>query len=60
VSVVGFPQGGDNVCVTKGVVSRIDRQTYSHGRTALLAVQVGAGVGIAFWGAKAGGTACRL
>lgn len=26
VSVVGFPCGGDNVCVTKGVVSRIDRQ----------------------------------
>lgn len=25
VMVVGFPQGGDNVCVTKGVVSRIDR-----------------------------------
>lgn len=26
VSVVGYPTGGDNVCVTKGVVSRIDRQ----------------------------------
>jgi hypothetical protein len=25
VMVVGFPTGGDNVCVTKGVVSRIDR-----------------------------------
>jgi hypothetical protein len=26
VSVVGYPTGGDNVCVTKGVVSRVDRQ----------------------------------
>lgn len=26
VTVVGFPTGGDNVCVTKGVVSRLDRQ----------------------------------
>ena len=37
--VVGFPTGGDNVCVTKGVVSRIDRSLYCHGRTALLAIQ---------------------
>lgn len=29
VMVVGFPTGGDNVCVTKGVVSRIDRWAYS-------------------------------
>jgi S1-C subfamily serine protease len=29
VMVVGFPTGGDNVCVTKGVVSRIDRYAYS-------------------------------
>jgi hypothetical protein len=42
--VVGFPQGGDNVCVTKGVVSRIDRQQYSHGRTSLLAIQVDAAI----------------
>lgn len=42
--VVGFPQGGDNVCVTKGVVSRIDRQPYSHGKMSLLAVQVDAAI----------------
>ena len=42
--VVGFPQGGDNVCVTKGVVSRIDRQPYSHGKTSLLAIQVDAAI----------------
>ena len=33
------PATGDNVCVTKGVVSRLDRQTYAHGRTALLTIQ---------------------
>ncbi|KAG2501015.1 hypothetical protein HYH03_000835 [Edaphochlamys debaryana] len=42
VMVVGFPQGGDNVCVTKGVVSRLDRQQYSHGRCALLTTQTDA------------------
>ncbi|EFJ52282.1 trypsin family [Volvox carteri f. nagariensis] len=42
VTVVGFPQGGDNVCVTKGVASRLDRQQYSHGRCALLTVQTDA------------------
>jgi hypothetical protein len=30
VMVVGFPTGGDNVCVTKGVVSRIDRCACVH------------------------------
>jgi hypothetical protein len=30
------------VCVTKGVVSRLDRQTYSHGRCALLTTQTDA------------------
>ncbi|GLC63300.1 hypothetical protein PLESTF_000021700 [Pleodorina starrii] len=42
VTVVGFPQGGDNVCVTKGVASRLDRQQYSHGRCSLLTVQTDA------------------
>lgn len=31
VMVVGFPTGGDNVCVTKGVVSRIDRWLRAQG-----------------------------
>ncbi|KXZ44328.1 hypothetical protein GPECTOR_69g421 [Gonium pectorale] len=42
VTVVGFPLGGDNVCVTKGVVSRLDRQQYSHGKCALLTSQTDA------------------
>lgn len=44
VTVVGFPTGGDNVCVTKGVVSRMDRQQYSHGRTSLLTLQIDAAI----------------
>lgn len=30
VSTLGFPEGGSTVCVTKGVVSRIDAQLYAH------------------------------
>jgi len=30
VKAVGFPQGGSTVCVTKGVLSRIDAQLYVH------------------------------
>jgi len=30
VKVVGFPQGGSTICVTKGVVSRVDAQGFVH------------------------------
>ncbi|KAF8822248.1 serine protease [Cardiosporidium cionae] len=30
VVVVGYPTGGDNLCITSGVVSRVDVTTYSH------------------------------
>lgn len=30
VATLGFPQGGSTVCVTKGVVSRIDAQIYAY------------------------------
>lgn len=30
VTVVGFPIGGDRVSITRGVVSRLDMDTYSH------------------------------
>lgn len=46
VSVVGFPQGGDNVCVTKGVVSRIDRcalDVHGPGQRGLLGVSLAPG-----------------
>ena len=29
VTIVGYPIGGDNACVTVGVVSRIDMQRYN-------------------------------
>lgn len=32
VKAVGFPTGGATVCVTKGIVSRIDAQVYVHPR----------------------------
>jgi len=30
VRVVGFPSGGSTICVTKGVISRVDAQLYVH------------------------------
>lgn len=45
VTVVGFPIGGDNTCVTVGVVSRIDMQNYSScGSKSLLAIQIDAAI----------------
>jgi len=32
VKAVGFPTGGTTVCVTKGIVSRVDSQVYVHPR----------------------------
>lgn len=44
VAVVGYPLGGDNVCVTRGVVSRVDAMAYTRGAPALLVVQIDAAV----------------
>ncbi|XP_002154609.3 uncharacterized protein LOC100210718 isoform X2 [Hydra vulgaris] len=44
VVVVGFPTGGDNISVTRGVVSRVDIQRYSHSGTHLLAIQIDAAI----------------
>eukprot|EP00742_Colponemidia_sp_Colp-10_P011005 GILJ01012166.1.p1 GENE.GILJ01012166.1~~GILJ01012166.1.p1 ORF type:complete len:580 (-),score=90.18 GILJ01012166.1:114-1853(-) len=44
VTVIGYPTGGDNISVTKGVVSRIDVQEYSHANARLLAVQIDAAI----------------
>jgi len=30
VHALGFPEGGNTICVTKGVVSRVDAQLYAH------------------------------
>jgi len=45
VSVYGFPIGGDRMSVTRGVVSRIDFQPYSHsGVDSHLAIQIDAAI----------------
>ena len=37
VAVVGYPLGGDNICVTRGVVSRLDAMAYGGEGAAALA-----------------------
>lgn len=45
VSVYGYPIGGTRLSVTRGIVSRIDFQTYSHsGMDSHLAVQIDAAI----------------
>ncbi|CAJ1363078.1 unnamed protein product [Effrenium voratum] len=45
VTVVGYPIGGDNACVTVGVVSRIDMQRYNVcWSKSLLAIQIDAAI----------------
>lgn len=44
VVVVGFPTGGDSICVTKGVVSRVVMTKYSHSDATLLTLQVDAAI----------------
>ncbi|KAK7316500.1 hypothetical protein VNO77_35573 [Canavalia gladiata] len=44
VAVVGYPQGGDNISVTKGVVSRVEPTQYVHGASQLMAIQIDAAI----------------
>eukprot|EP00741_Cyanophora_paradoxa_P012398 tig00020610_g11979.t1 len=44
VQVVGYPTGGDAICVTSGVVSRVEVQTYTHANGSLLAIQIDAAI----------------
>jgi S1-C subfamily serine protease len=44
VTVYGYPVGGDNISITRGVVSRIEMTSYSHSGLYLLAVQVDAAI----------------
>jgi len=44
VHVVGYPTGGDTVCITEGVVSRIDWQSYSYSWVHNLCIQVDAAI----------------
>eukprot|EP00249_Psilotum_nudum_P019192 c27134_g1_i1 orf=414-2402(-) len=44
VAVVGYPQGGDNISVTGGVVSRVEPTQYVHGGAHLMAIQIDAAI----------------
>lgn len=45
VRVIGYPVGGNRISVTRGVVSRIDFNTYSHSRSDMhLVVQIDAAI----------------
>lgn len=44
VSVYGFPVGGNELCITAGVVSRIDVRTYTHSQRNLLSLQTDAAI----------------
>jgi S1-C subfamily serine protease len=44
VKVIGYPMGGDNICVTRGVVSRIDTIQYVAHSQELLVVQIDAAI----------------
>ncbi len=44
VAVFGFPEGGDELCITEGVVSRIEYQHYAHSAAYLLACQIDAAI----------------
>lgn len=45
VTVIGFPIGGNKVSITKGIVSRVDMDTYSHsGIDSHLVIQVDAAI----------------
>jgi len=44
VTVHGFPIGGNELCVTAGVVSRIEVRTYTHSQRNLLAMQTDAAI----------------
>jgi len=42
VAVYGFPEGGDTLSVTKGVISRVEHREYVHSQIKLLAAQIDA------------------
>ena len=44
VAVYGFPEGGDKLSITEGVVSRVENRKYTHSMADLLACQIDAAV----------------
>jgi len=44
VAVYGFPEGGDKLSITEGVVSRVENRKYTHSMAELLACQIDAAI----------------
>ncbi|XP_019090130.1 PREDICTED: putative protease Do-like 11, mitochondrial [Camelina sativa] len=44
VSVVGYLKGGENICVTKGLVLRVETKKYDHSDKDLLSIQIDASI----------------
>src|ERR1041384_7451930 len=44
VAVYGFPMGGNELCITAGIVSRIEVRSYTHSQRHLLALQTDAAI----------------
>ncbi len=44
IAVYGFPTGGDELCITAGVVSRVGHRKYTHSSAYLLACQIDAAI----------------
>ena len=44
VAVYGFPQGGDKLSITEGVVCRVEHSKYTHSRADLLTCQIDAAI----------------
>ena len=44
VAVYGFPMGGDKLCITEGVVSRVEHSLYYHSYARLLTCQIDAAI----------------
>nr|MBP7323060.1 trypsin-like peptidase domain-containing protein [Deltaproteobacteria bacterium] len=44
VAVYGFPKGGDELCITEGVISRVEHTRYSHSSASLLTCQMDAAI----------------
>lgn len=44
VVVYGFPEGGDSLSLTRGVISRIEHQRYAHNSSYFLAIQIDAAI----------------
>jgi len=44
VSVYGYPEGGAQISITKGIVSRIEQTIYAHSTVDLLSIQIDAAI----------------